>query len=125
MKKFFMDGLCKSNKMEVKKMNRTAKLLLVVALIALTMLLVTCKPMFFYLERIYKAYGNVTDASSGAPLGSVEVFISTYQYSELTNALGDYELELPEGTWKLEFIKDGYEILSKEVTVDETIPRVR
>ncbi len=100
-------------------------LLLVVALIALTMLLVTCMPMMRFLDTVYKAHGTVTDAETGVPLVSVEVFISTYQYSELTNSQGDYELELREGTWTLDFIKDGYEPLSKEVTVDETNQRVR
>jgi hypothetical protein len=66
----------------------------------------------------------VTDAQTGDPLESVEVFIGNYQYSELTNGLGDYELELAAGTWTLEFIKDGYETQSREVTVDAANARV-
>jgi hypothetical protein len=106
-------------------MNRKAKWILVAALVAATMALVTCKPIDYYLQRVYKAYGTVTDIKTGDRLESVEVFIGSYQYSELTNGLGDYELELAAGTWTLEFLKDGYVTQSKEVTVDAANPRVR
>jgi hypothetical protein len=45
------------------------------------------------------------------------------QYSELTNGLGDYEIELAAGTWTLEFNKEGYEPAAVEVTVNEEIQR--
>jgi hypothetical protein len=95
-------------------MNRRTKLLLCLALIASAMTLVTCKPIDYYLQRVYKAYGKVTDANTGKPLESVEVFLKGYQYSELTNALGDYEIELAEGTWTLEFAKEGYATAESE-----------
>jgi hypothetical protein len=76
--------------------------------------LTTCKPITYYLEQVYKVYGKVTDAQTGDPLESVEVFVKGYQYSELTNGLGDYEIELAEGTWTLEFAKEGYETAYSE-----------
>jgi hypothetical protein len=42
------------------------------------------------------------------PVGSVEVFVGDYQYSELTNYNGDYEMEMAAGTWTLHFVKEGY-----------------
>ena len=106
-------------------MTRKAKLLLSLALVASVMTLVTCKPIDYYLQRVYKAYGKVTDANTGEPLESVEVFLKGYQYSELTNALGDYEIELAEGTWTLEFVKDGYNTADSDppVQVGPTNPR--
>jgi hypothetical protein len=95
-------------------MNRKTKLLLVLALIASALTLVTCKPIDYYLQRVYKAYGKVTDAKTGKPLESAEVFVKGYQYSELTNGLGDYEIELAEGTWTLEFAKEGYSTAESE-----------
>ncbi len=108
------------------KMIRKAKLLLSLALVASVMTLVTCKPIDYYLERVYKAHGKVTDANTGEPLESVEVFVKGYQYSELTNSLGDYEIELAEGTWTLEFVKDGYDTEESDppVTVGPTNQRV-
>jgi hypothetical protein len=96
---------------------------LLIAAISLTSL-TTCKPITYYLAQVYKAYGKVTDAQTGDPLESVEVSVKGYQYSELTNGLGDYELELPEGTWTLEFAKDGYDIADSDpFTVGPTNPR--
>jgi hypothetical protein len=46
-------------------------------------------------------------------------------HSELTNGLGDYELELPEGTWTLEFVKEGYAKITHEVVAGPASPRVR
>jgi len=75
---------------------------------------------------VYKVYGKVTVAgtNSPTPLCSVEVFMGDYQYSELTNYNGDYEMELPEGTWTINFCKDDYEPASAEVTVGPDNPRV-
>jgi hypothetical protein len=79
----------------------------------------SCKPIVYYLEQVYKLYGKVTVAGSNGetPIGSVEVFVGDYQYSELTNYYGDYELELAKGTWTINFVKEGYEPVSAEVTV--------
>ncbi len=88
-------------------MKTRKRILLGIGIVALSMVLTTCKPIDYYLQMIYKAYGKVTD-TNGNPLESVEVFIKGYQYSELTNGEGDYEIELAEGTWTLEFVKEGY-----------------
>jgi hypothetical protein len=87
----------------------------------------SCKPIVYYLEQVYKVYGKVTVAGSDGetPIGSVEVFVGDYQYSELTNCYGDYELELAKGTWKIDFVKEGYEPVSAEVTVGPDAARVR
>ncbi len=94
---------------------------------ALSLILVNCKPIPYYLEQVCKVYGTVTVAGSegATPIGSVEVFVDGYQYSELTNYNGDYELELVEGTWTVSFQKDGYEPASAEVTVSLDAPRFR
>ena len=78
------------------------------------------------LSKVYKVYGKVTvDGSEPpAPISSVEVFMGDYQYSELTNYNGDYEMELPEGTWTINFYKDDYEPATAEVTVGPDNPRV-
>jgi hypothetical protein len=74
-----------------------------------------CKPIPYYLQQVCKVYGTATDSRTGDPLESVEVSVSPYQYSELTNSLGDYELEMAVGTWTVTFTKDGYETYSVEV----------
>jgi hypothetical protein len=95
-------------------------------LVALTVTtVIACKPISYYLQQVYKAYGKVTEAGTGVPLESVEVFLGTYQYSVLTNGLGDYGIELAEGTWKLDFVKDGYVTESRMVTVNASNPRVK
>ncbi len=99
------------------------KSLLLLVCVALVAVLVSCKPVTYYLAMVYKAYGTVTEAGSGALLESVEVSIRSYQYSELTNGLGDYEIELAEGTWKLDFVKEGYLTETREVTVGPGNPR--
>ncbi len=104
-------------------MKRAARLLLLTVLTAMTMTAITCKQIPAYLERVCKVYGRVTDAVTGLPLESVEVFVGTSlgtsEYSELTNGLGDYELELASGTWTLSFEKEGFGSWSIDVTVDE------
>jgi hypothetical protein len=60
--------------------------------LALTTLF-ACKPISEYLRQVYKAYGKVVEDGSGAPLESVEVFLHPYQYSVLTNGLGDYGID--------------------------------
>jgi hypothetical protein len=83
------------------------------------MWLAGCKPIVYYLAQVCKVYGKVTvDGTDPAvPLGSVEVFVGDYQYSELTNYYGDYEMEMAEGTWTINFRKEGYETVTKEVTL--------
>jgi len=73
----------------------------------------------YYLEQVCKVYGTVTVAGTdpATPLGSVEVFVGDYQYSELTNYYGDYEMEMAEGTWTINFRKEGYEPVTAEVTL--------
>jgi hypothetical protein len=99
--------------------------LLIVA-VACLVLLTSCYYIDYYLSQVYKVYGKVTVAgtNSPTPLCSVEVFMGDYQYSELTNYNGDYEMELPEGTWTINFYKDDYEPASAEVTVGPDNPRV-
>ena len=106
-------------------MTRRVKFFLMFLIVAMTIALVGCKPIGYYLQQVDKAYGKVTDAGTGIPLESVEVVLSSYQYSELTNGLGDYELELAEGTWTLHFIKNGYVTADKVVTVNASNPRVK
>ena len=98
-------------------------LLAVVCLLGLS----TCKPIVYYLAQVCKVHGKVTLAGSAGrtPIGSVEAFVGDYQYSELTNYYGDYELELAAGSWTINFLKDGYEPVSAEVTVSLEEPRVR
>ncbi len=106
-------------------MTREVKFLMSLALVALTTLLMACQPISYYLQKVDKAYGNVTDGT-GQPLESVEVFVHGYQYSELTNGLGDYEIELADGSWTLDFVKEGYTTVSVPgVTVSPKNPRVR
>jgi len=103
---------------------RVEMFLLLMIASAATLTLVSCKPIAYYLERVYKAYGKVTDAGTGQPIESVEVFLGTYQISVLTNGLGDYGIELADGTWTLRFVKDGYETATLSVTVNAANPRV-
>jgi hypothetical protein len=86
-----------------------------------------CKPVTYYLGQVYKVHGRVTVAGSEGktPIGSAEVFVGDYQYSELTNYYGDYEIELSEGTWTLNIVKDGYEPFSATVAVGPDAPRVQ
>jgi hypothetical protein len=113
-------------------MNRRIRLMLVLALIALSMAIVSCKPIDYYLGMVYKAYGTVTEKTGndipGVPLSSVEVIVSgyqkSYQYSDLTNVDGKWELELAEGTWTLAFVKEGYETISVgDIKVNANNPR--
>ncbi len=106
-------------------MTKKAKFLIGLLIVTVTTVLVTCKPITYYLERVYKAYGKVSEAGTGIPLESVEVFVGTYQYSTLTNGLGDYGLELAEGTWVLSYVKDGYNTETRTVTVSAQTPRVK
>lgn len=107
-------------------MKRIAGILTVIALVSMAMMTSTCKPIPYYLARVCKAYGKVTDSATGSPLESVEVSIGAYEYSELTNGLGDYELELADGTWTLQFEKEGYDPWSVDVTVNSVdAPRCR
>jgi Carboxypeptidase regulatory-like domain len=106
-------------------MTRRAKLLLMFSIAAMAIMFVSCKPITYYLEQVDKAYGRVTDGVTGLPLESVEVSIHGYQYSELTNSLGDYELMLADGTWTLDFVKDGYTTSSKVVTVGPRAQRAK
>ena len=106
-------------------MNRRLKIGAILLFAAMAVILVGCKPMNYYLERVYKAYGSATESGTGAPLESVEVFLHPYQYSVLSNGLGDYGIELAEGTWQLDFVKSGYVTVSKAVTVGAANPRVK
>jgi hypothetical protein len=103
---------------------RRVILLLIVA--AACLILLTSCFIDYYLSQVYKVYGKVTVEGSEppVPISSVEVFMGDYQYSELTNYNGDYEMELPEGTWTINFYKDDYEPASAEVTVGPDNPRV-
>jgi len=107
------------------EMTRKAILFTSLALVALAITtLFACKPISEYLRQVYKAYGKVVEDGPGAPpLESVEVFLHPYQYSVLTNGLGDYGIELSEGTWTLDYVKDGYDTQSKTVTVNAGNPR--
>jgi len=112
--------------MEVRSMKRIVGVLTVLALVAVAMLTSTCKPIPYYLAKVCKAYGKVTDSTTSLPLESVEVSIGIFEYSELTNGLGDYELELADGTWTLKFEKEGYVTWSVDVTVNSVdTPRFR
>jgi hypothetical protein len=111
-----------------REMTMKVRFLPLLLVVSMTMILVGCKPIAYYLERVYKAHGTVTEAKTGQtgdPLESVEVILGDYQYSVLTNGLGDYGIELAEGTWTLHFVKDGYTTVDKQVTVSASIPRVK
>ena len=75
------------------------KPLLAVGILFLSIFLVlsACQPVSYYLQKVCKVYGRVTDGTF--PMESCEVSIIGTQYSELSNSRGDYELELAEGTW--------------------------
>jgi hypothetical protein len=54
----------------------------------------------------------------------VSGYQKSYQYSDLTNVDGKWELELAEGTWSLDFVKEGYETTSVgDITVNADNPR--
>jgi uncharacterized protein (DUF2141 family) len=106
-------------------MTMKVRFLPLLLVVSMTMILVGCKPIAYYLERVYKAHGTVTDAETGDPLEGVEVILGDYQYSVLSNGLGDYGIELAEGTWTLHFVKDGHVTVDKQVTVSASIPRVK
>lgn len=100
--------------------------LLLMLILTLILSLSTCRPATYYLEQVCKVYGVVTvqDSEQMSPISSVEVVVNDYEYSELTNCDGRYEMELPEGTWTITFKKDGYEEQSKEVSVSLEEPAV-
>ena len=105
----------------------TRMLLLLVIAVVFLLALASCKQLIYYLEQVQKVYGKVTLAGSNGetPICSVEVFVGDFQYSELTNYCGDYELEMAKGTWTINFRKEGYEPYGEEVTVSAENPRVR
>jgi hypothetical protein len=107
------------------KMRCSIRILLIVVIGML--LLAGCKPIGYYLTQLYKVHGKATvaDTEPPSPIGSVEVVVGDYEYSELTNYYGDYELEMAEGTWTISFIKEGYEPYSAVVSVGPSDPRVR
>lgn len=94
-------------------------LALVIATVCIVSL-ATCTKLIYYLEQVCKVYGTVTVAGTDppTPIGSVEVVVGDYQYSELTNYYGDYEMEMAEGIWTINFRKEGYEPVTEEVTFD-------
>jgi hypothetical protein len=99
-----------------------------ILVLASTLFLMGC-PAFYnnfedFADDICKVRGKVVDPYLNKPIISVEVFVNGYQYSELTNNEGDYELELPKGTWELIFKKIGYVPVKEEVTLDSNNPRV-
>ncbi len=104
-------------------MKKAARMVLVIAMVAMAMTAVTCRQIPSYLMRACKVYGKVTDADTLLPVEGAEVFVGTTfgtsEYSELTNGLGQYEVELAEGTWTLSFTREGYGPWSVDVTVDE------
>ncbi len=108
-------------------MRKKALWALIPLLSAVLVLSFSCKPITYYLSQVYKVYGKVTVSGSngGTPIGSAEVFVGHYQYSELTNYYGDYEMEMAEGTWTINIQKDGYESYTTTVTVGPKAPRVR
>ncbi len=100
----------------------------VIIILTATLFLVGC-PAFYnhldeYAEDICKVRGKVVNLYTEQPIISVEVIVNDYQYSELTNFEGDYEMELPKGTWELTFLKPGYEPEKVEVTLTFDNPRV-
>ena len=64
----------------------------------------------------YAVSGNVT-GGEGAPLAGVTVTATPGDYTTTTDNLGEYSLELPNGTYTLTFSKDGYTTETKNVTV--------
>ncbi len=96
-------------------MKKGAYVIIAPLLVITTLLPFACKPIPYYLQQVCKVYGKVTDANTGDPLESVEVSVGSYQYSELTNGLGDYELEMAVGTWTVSFAKEGYEPYAVQV----------
>lgn len=62
--------------------------------------------------------GAVTDASSGAPLSSVQVYLAGTGTGTLTNASGRYlMLNVPAGTYTIRLERIGYQRMTQEVTV--------
>jgi hypothetical protein len=55
-----------------------------------------------------RVVGNVTDIDSSLPVAGVLV-AAVGGASTTTNALGDYTLPLPDGTWDINYTKRGYE----------------
>jgi hypothetical protein len=100
------------------------KKVVALAVLGVVVLVGSCKPIEKYLEQVCKVRGTVLDSVTQNPISSVEVFIDGYQYSELTNVDGEYEMEMAEGTWTLRYEKAGYEATTESVTLSKTNPRV-
>ena len=108
------------------KMRKSALLSVILSVVCI-ILLVSCPNFTKFLKHIndelFKVRGTVVECPAGKPLVSVEVFVNDYQYSELTNSEGDYEIELPEGKWNLNFVKDNFTSEVVEVNVGPQNPR--
>ncbi|MCI4369766.1 MAG: PQQ-binding-like beta-propeller repeat protein, partial [Thermoplasmata archaeon] len=63
--------------------------------------------------------GKVTDPN-GTPLGGVEIF--TGFATNTTNASGEFDLALPNGTYQLVFALSGYAEVDRPLTVDGAVP---
>jgi hypothetical protein len=116
----------KARKRKAMKKTVRVTLLLIITTVC-QMSLVICTRLLYYLEQVHKVYGKVTMAGSTGetPIGSVEVCVGDYQYSELTNYYGDFELEMVEGIWTINFHKPGYESFSTKVTLSAEEPQVQ
>jgi hypothetical protein len=68
--------------------------------------------------------GTVTDAHSGEPIGGVDVTLHSewngapLDASATTDGDGAWTLIGPEGTWPIEFAKDGYVTVTDDATVE-------
>ncbi len=65
--------------------------------------------------------GNVQDAGSQEKLIGVNIFIKTLNKGATTNSYGYYALSIPKGTYEISFSYIGYETLTKNIVVNETV----
>lgn len=72
--------------------------------------------IFLFAASAQVLTGHITDEKN-EPIPFANVFVPALSTGTSSNVEGNYRLELPAGTWKLEFRYVGYQVFSTEVTI--------
>jgi hypothetical protein len=88
-------------------------------LLSLILLLASSFPIAA--QQKFTINGNIRDASNGESLIGATIFISELKSGTVTNEYGFYAITLAPGTYVIKFSYIGYELVAKDVLLDENL----
>lgn len=77
-------------------------------------------PSFTYAQK-FKLYGTVRDSTSGEALPGASIYTTDRKYGIFSDFEGNYEMQIPAGTYELEVFFFGYNTQSLKVLIESDI----